>query len=349
MGNIKLPPFSNMETSAFCSQMAIILKSGISSIEGITIMLEEAEHENEKLLLHQIQKTLLNTGSLYKSLADSGVFPPYLLNMVEIGEQTGKLDDVMDSLADYYEKEANLAQTLKNAVTYPLIMLTMMILVILVLITKVMPVFNQVFEQLGTQMTGLSHIILQIGMFINSNIFIFIGIFAAVVLLTVYLLKSKNGQKLFRSCLNLFSNSRELSHKISAYRFSNGMALTLSSGLTPEECLNLTAELTDQASFRKKLDKCRASILEGNDLCETLLENGIFSGAYARMATIASRTGVLDEVMQKIAAQYEEDIDARISGLITAIEPTLVIILSIIVGVILLSVMLPLMGIMAGL
>lgn len=349
MGKKKLTPFSNMEAASFCSQMAIILKSGISSIEGITIMLEDVSQENEKQLLLQIQETLMQTGSLYEALAAAGVFPAYLLNMVQIGEQTGKLDDVMDSLANYYEKEASLAQTIKNAVTYPLIMLMMMTLVILVLITKVMPVFNQVFEQLGTQMTGFSRIILNIGIFINAHAIIFFGILAALVIFVIFLIKSSKGQSLFRSFADKFASNRDLSQKIAAYRFSNGMALTLSSGLTPEECLNLASELTEQASFRNKLEQCRASVSQGNDLCEVLLEQGIFSGTYARMATIASRTGVLDEIMDKIAAQYEEDIDARISGMIAAIEPTLVIILSVIVGIILLSVMLPLMGIMSGL
>lgn len=349
MGKTKLTPFSNMEAASFCSQMAIILKSGISSIEGITIMLEDTTHEDEKQLLGQIQETLMQTGSLYESLADTNVFPAYLLNMVQIGEQAGKLDEVMDSLANYYEKEANLAQTIKNAVTYPLVMLAMMVVVILVLITKVMPVFNQVFEQLGTPMTGFSRIILNTGIFINEHAVVFFCILAALLAFVIFILKSAKGQKLFLSFLDQFANSRTLSWKIAAYRFSNGMALTLSSGLTPEDCLDLTAELTEQASFRSKLDKCRASVSQGCDLCETLLENGVFTGTYARMATIASRTGVLDDVMHKIAAQYEEDIDAKISGMIAAIEPTLVIILSVIVGAILLAVMLPLMGIMAGL
>lgn len=213
MGKTNFTPFSNMEAASFCSQMAIILKSGISSIEGITIMLEDAQHEDEKQLLTQMQETLLQTGSLHESMANTNVFPSYLLNMVQIGEQTGKLDDVMDSLGRYYEKEANLAQTLKNAVTYPLIMLAMMILVILVLITKVMPVFNQVFEQLGTQMTGFSRVILHIGTFINTHAIIFIGILVVVVAAVIFLLKSSKGQKIFRSLLDKFSNSRELSQK----------------------------------------------------------------------------------------------------------------------------------------
>ena len=349
MGNKNLTPLSNTEAAAFCSQMAIILKSGISSIEGVSIMLEDSKNPEEKELLSQIHETLMHTGILYESLSETKAFPDYLLHMVQIGEQTGKLDEVMESLADYYEKEANLAQTVKNAVTYPFIMIIMMVLVIVVLVTKVMPVFNQVFRQLGSEMTGFSRAVLNAGEFMNRYSIIFICMFAVIILGILYIMKSAKGQRIFRRFLDKFTNTRALSEKIAAYRFSNGMALTLSSGLTPEECLNLTVELTEQGAFRNRLEQCRESVSQGEDLCDTLLQNAIFSGIYARMAAIGSRTGVLDEVMKKIARQYEEDIDTRIAGIIATVEPTLVIVLSVIVGVILLSVMLPLISIMAGL
>ncbi len=203
MGKTTLTPFSNMEAASFCSQMALILKSGISSIEGITLMMEDAGQEDEKKLLSQIQETLMQTGSLYESLEQTNVFPDYLLHMVQLGEQTGKLDDVMDSLARYYEKEASLAQTIKNAVTYPLVMLVMMVLVILVLITKVMPVFNQVFGQLGTEMTGFSRIVLNIGTFINRNFILFAILVVALIAFAVYIARFSGGQKLLRSFLDL--------------------------------------------------------------------------------------------------------------------------------------------------
>ena len=115
---------------------------------------------------------LTHTGILHEALKKTGAFPGYLLNMVRIGEQTGRLDDVMQSLAEYYEKEASLAQTIKNAVTYPLIMIFMMILVIIVLISKVMPVFNQVFKQLGSEMTGPSRAILHTGIPLFLSVFL---------------------------------------------------------------------------------------------------------------------------------------------------------------------------------
>ena len=160
--------------------------------------------------------------------------------------------------------------------------------------------------------------------------------------MAVYAFKTTRGQNTFRSIIVRFRSTRNISEKISSYRFANGMALTLSSGLTPEECLNLAADLIEQDEFCRRLSS-------GEDLCNTLLENGVFSGVYARMASIGSRTGILDDVMNKIAHQYEEDIDTHLSSIIATVEPTLVIILSIIVGIILLSVMLPLMSIMAAL
>lgn len=197
MGNKKIAPLSNKEAASFCSQMAMILKSGISSIEGVSIMLEDAKDADEKALLSRIYDSLMQTGMFYESLEETGAFPSYLLQMVQIGEQTGRLDEVMNSLAEYYEKEANLAQTVKNAITYPLIMIVMMILVILVLVTKVMPVFNQVFRQLGTEMTGVSRAILSIGEFMNRYSFVFIGIFVLLVAGAAYLVKSAKGQGFF--------------------------------------------------------------------------------------------------------------------------------------------------------
>ena len=142
---------------------------------------------------------------------------------------------------------------------------------------------------------------------------------------------------------------RTLYQRMAARRFASGMALTLSSGLTPLECLRLSQGLIEDPDFSAQLQQCESAVDEGENLCDTLLNHHIFSGLYAKMASIASRTGVLDEVMEKIAVQYEEDIDTRLSQFLGAIEPTLVIILSVIVGIILLSVMLPLISIMAGL
>lgn len=341
-------PLSNEEAASFCSQMAMILKSGISSVEGISIMIEDARSEEEKEILRTIEDTLTATGNFHTALEASGVFPSYLLKLADIGEQSGKLDEVMYSLGIHYEREAQIAASIKNAVTYPLIMIAMMVVIILILIMKVLPIFSQVFTQLGQKMSGFSSGLLNLGNVLNRYSVVLILILAVLALCFIVGFYTQPGRRFFSRAAEKLGFSRSLSMKIASCRFASGMALTLSSGLNPDQSLELASALTDSPDFAKKASKCQELVNEGTDLSAALSQSGIFSGIYARMVTVGFKTGSLDEVMKKIASQYEEEIDGQISKVIAMLEPTLVAVLSVIVGVILLSVMLPLVGIMSS-
>lgn len=340
---------SNTELSAFCNQMAMILQSGISSTEGITIMLEDANNPEEKAILQTIYDTLSATGSFYEALKETQVFPHYALNMIHIGQQSGKLDDVMNTLCTYYEREENIAQAIKSAVTYPFIMIGMMLLIILVLIVKVLPIFGQVFEQLGREMNGFSESLLHIGNTIGRYSYVFIGIFALAIVLFFYFTRVEKGKHALSTVSSKLPMTRDLNHKIAAGKFAGGMSLTLSSGLTVEESLSMASQLTDSPILKEKIENCQNLITNGAEFSSALSESNIFSGVYARMVSVGFKTGALDEVLEKIANQYESEIDTKIGNTIAILEPTLVAVLSIIVGMILLSVMLPLMGILSGL
>ena len=137
-----MKPFSNMELSSFCGQIALILKSGISSMEGLTIMLEDASLPEEKSILESLLANMQETGSLYQALDSAGIYPSYMLHMIQIGEETGTLDEVMESLQNHYEREDSISKSIRNSITYPMIMTAMMVVVIVVLLVKVMPIFN---------------------------------------------------------------------------------------------------------------------------------------------------------------------------------------------------------------
>lgn len=342
-------PLSNMELSAFCSQMAMILRSGIFAMEGISIMLEDTKEPEEHALLAQVDEALQETGKFHEALRRTGAFPEYMLQMIRIGEETGKLDDVLTALSVYYDREASILQAIRNAVTYPLIMVFMMLLVILVLITRVMPIFNQIFRQLGSEMTGFSKTVLNLGFAVNRYSAVLIVLLILLAAAALYFWKSPKGRTQLGSFAVHIPFIRSLTEKLAACRFANGMSLTLSSGMSPEESLQLVSGLVGQKIFAQKLAVCQKAVREGQDLNDALTEAEIFTGIYSRMASIGDRAGALDEVMQDIADRYQEEIDLRFTSIIAALEPTLVIILSLIVGMILLSVMLPLMGIMASL
>lgn len=345
----KQQKLSNLECASFCSQMTMVLHAGFPAVEGVSLLLEDAKDVQEKAILQVMYDEMINTGLLYPALEKTGVFPDYLLQMVKIGEETGTLDDVMNGLTHHYEREDEIEKSIKSALTYPLIMVAMMIAVIVILLTKVMPVFEQVFRQLGRQMTGFSGGMLALGKTISNYAIVFIAIAAVIVGVFVYFVKSSRGQRAFAG----FSRKMHLFHglydKIAACRFADSLYLTLKSGQNPQKGLEFADELIADKNFSKKIKKCSQKMEEGEDFAAAVGGAGIFEGLYERMLVISGKTGETDETLETIARQYEREIDQRMSSYIAILEPTLVIILSVIVGMILLSVILPLMGIMAGL
>lgn len=348
MSTTKRKQLSNQEMAAFCDQIAMVLNAGIAPMEGVSIMLEDTRSEEGKEILRSIVDMCDEGESFYNSVEQTGVFPKYALDMIKIGEQSGKLEEVMRSLAFHYTREENIRRGIKNAVTYPLMIVTMMLVVILVLIIKVLPIFNDVFAQLGTEMTGFSRTLMNVGSAISRYSIVFVALLAVIVILYFVFSKTSWGRKKFTGFLSKFFATRGLYEKIASGRLASGLSLTINAGLDMDEGLSLVESLVDNSDLQKKIEKCREQMNEGVSLSDALCENEIFSNMYARMINVGFKTGSVDTVLKKIADGYEEEVDERMSNLISVLEPTLVIILSVIVCMILLSVMLPLMAVMSS-
>jgi type IV pilus assembly protein PilC len=340
---------SNADLSAFCAQLGMLLKAGISTTEAIAILEEDATAPREKALFHNIAQGLLETGSLKAALEGTGAFPAYLLSMVDLGEHTGRLDQVMTSLGDYYDREDSLSQALQQAVTYPCIMVVMLLAVLLLLITQVLPIFDQVFRQLGTEMTGFAGGLLAFGDLLRRHWAVLVLVVLLLVAVGIWLRKSHRGHALLTELLHRLRGTGRLLKKVSAYRFASGLSLTLRSGLTPEDSLRLTLGLLEPGPFRDRVETCLSKVHEGQPFDRVLADTGIFSGLYAPMAAIAARTGTMDEMLGTMAKRYEQELDDGLSRALSAIEPTLVVVLSLLVGGILLSVMLPLIRLLSAL
>ncbi|MDY3919319.1 MAG: type II secretion system F family protein [Candidatus Limivivens sp.] len=330
---------TNEELSRFFQQLSMILKSGISSLEGIMIMEEDAASDAGRAILSKIREPLETGESLFHSLESSSVFPGYALHMVRIGEETGRLDTVTDSLSVYYERQDAVRKEIKSALAYPLIMLGIMTVIILVLVIRVLPVFNQVYRELGSEMTGFPRAVMNAGTLL--------GQFAVPILIVLALLGVLAGFLIREKKLPL-PMLKNLSHSLSAGRLADGLSMALASGLDMEESLKLAGQLVEDPDMQEKVRLCLQNVSEGMDFCQALSQNAIFSGVYARMISVGFRTGSTDEILRKVAEQYQEETSRRIGRMISWLEPAMVAILSVIVGAILLSVMLPLLGIMSG-
>ena len=244
---------TNLEIASFCSEMAMILKSGISSLEGVDLLREDAQTKAEKKLLDEIYQSVMDTGRLDQALEETKVFPEYLIRMTQIGEETGTLDEVMESLAEHYDREEAIRRSVRSAISYPLLMIGMMLVIIIILMTKVMPVFDQVFRQFGQEMTGFSRGILLAGNALSRYSAVFAVLLAVIVCAGIYFTKTESGRKKLYHIGSGFAFSRELKDKLSACRFAGGMSLALKSGLTPEQGMEFSENLIEDDDFRKKV------------------------------------------------------------------------------------------------
>ena len=347
-GKGRIRMLSDAELAAFSGQMALILKSGISAFEGISIMREDAASEDDRAILNRIYSEMESSGFFASALKAAGVYPDYYVNMVEIGERTGNLDTVMRSLETHYDREAAIKKSTRNAVFYPLILAAMMFVVIVVLLVKVMPVFNDVFLGLGAEMTGLPAVLMNLGGVIRNSAVGLVIVLCVVILLIYLATRTGKGHAVVKKLGRHIPSVRSSNQAIASCRFADAMSMTLSAGLTPEESVELAETLNEDPDFRVRLETCRKDMADGKRFSDCLHDSGIFSGVYARLVSIGGKTGMMDEVMAQIADMYQEEIDARLNNRLAVIEPALVIVVSAVIGVILLSVMFPLLGIMSS-
>lgn len=330
----------NLEIASFCDQLSMIISAGLPAYEGISILMEDAPDDETKKILHSIYAPLEIGGSFHEALKASGVFPKYVLDMVEIGEMSGKLEDVLRSLSHYYQREQSIRDGIRNAVTYPLLMVGIMIAVLLVLIAKVLPIFNQIYTELGSGLTGFARTMMNLSFVLNKY-------FAAIIVLLVLLLAAFFVFSKTNAWKTLFQG-RALAMSTAASRFANCMTLALSSGLDTSQGIELALQLVDNPHMAKRIRRCQELMESGTGFSESILSAGIFSRIYASLITIGFKTGSMDQVMDKIAKEYEDEIDYQIGHFISILEPSLVIILSVLIGIILISFLLPLLGIMTS-
>jgi type IV pilus assembly protein PilC len=343
---IKKKVLSDSEISAFCEQLAFMIKAGITLQEGLMLLSADVKNAKGQDITDRLLGFVEEGSSLAEALRRSGEFPSYMISMIEIGETSGRLEDVLESLRVYYERNEAISKSIKSAVTYPLVMIVMMLVVVLIIIVQVLPVFQGVFEQLGSELSGFVQGILGFGEWVSANVMPILVVVVAIVAVFLTLRNTKRGNAVLSGISSkLF---RGVNSSLASGRFASAMALMLGSGMDVDQALDMTKQLLEDKRTQQKVDQIKEDMENGKGFADAIVDSGMFTGLYGKMITVGFKTGTLDEVMDRIAHHYEEETNRRISASVAAIEPTLVAILSVVVGAILLAVMLPLMGIMSA-
>lgn len=336
------------ELSSFCMQISFLLEAGISIDGGLSILAEDAETQGEKNMLIQMSEDVELGAPLATAMRRTDQFPEYLVEMTEIGQETGTLEVVMKSLAQYYEKESMLADTIRNAVTYPLIMVLMLMIVLFVLLTRVMPIFEDVYKQLGVELSPITKNAVQLGTVLSGAAIVAIVLLGLVTIGVA--ISSRRGHNLqwAEQMLENLKEKSSIAIILAKRRIAMVLAISIKSGFKIESGMGMALKLVSQKKIKENLKGCKEQMEMGTSIYEALKETKIFTGMDMQMIKVGSRSGKSDTVFEELSKKYENEVDSAIDNFIARFEPTMVVVLAIVVGLILLSVMMPLVGIMAS-
>jgi len=346
---MKFKTLNNTFLSLFCSELAMLLDAGLTLSDSLQVLQEDESSKDAKAIMQKLYDSLMTGNPFSTALMEASFFPKYMVHMVEVGEKSGRLVETLNALSEYYERQTRLAVTIKNSVLYPAVLLILMIVVVLILIVQVLPIFNDIFSRLGTQMDPFAVRLMQFGEWLGSaaiGIAIVIAAIFSLVLIMWIVPSIRKG--LAQAFSNAWGN-RGIFGKIASSRFVFAMTLGMASGLDTSEAINIASAVSGGSKAVDEMHKkCVALLEDGKTLSEALCGAKILSLQDGKMLAVGSVSGKADLAMSEIARRSDIDVRDSIDRIVGRVEPTLVILSSAIVGVILLSVMLPLMGIMTS-
>lgn len=337
---------TNGELSSLTMELSMLLHAGIGVGDALSMLSGEDGYRD---LLDGMARRADEGKPLSQCLREGGRIPAYVCGLVEVGEETGRTEEALAALSRYYERRARLDRQVRSALLYPAVMLVLMLLVIAVLLVRVLPIFDDVYASLGGRLTGVAGGLLALGRGLDAAM---PALWAALALAVVFF-GAFAGVESFRGrVLALWRRGRGdrgVSRRMNNARLAQAMAMGMASGLPLERSMELAASLMeDVPPARARCEDCRARLEGGASLSAAMGESGLLPAGACRLLEIGQRGGTADAAMDKIARDLSEDGEAALEELVSRVEPSLVLVCSVLVGVILLSVMLPLMHIMSA-
>ena len=324
-----------------------MFKAGYPLSDCISILAEEETDRKIGKIFTALARYTEDGVPFADALSSVGAFPRHTVALLKVGEKVGKLEDGIASAAKYHEDRFRIAKQVRDALTYPAILVVLMLVVVCVLLTKVIPVFDDVYASLGGSMTGAAAGILSIGQWLNGAlpVLVTVTVCAAALALAVYLIPPARrfAVKAFYS----IAGDRGILLAVSRANFASALSMAANSGSTFEDGVIFASEmLAGNKKASKRIKKCLTLLEEGTPLEDALNETALLPPSSCRLLKLGMQAGSGDESMREIADRLTEEAERKIADTVALIEPALVIVTSLITGSVLLTVMLPLVNIM---
>ena len=338
------------DLSVFCRQFVSITQAGVPMKEALQMLSEQTEN---KWLKRAISEVLLNVEK-GNTLADSmrsqpDIFPPMLVNMVEAGEQSGSLEMAFSRMAVHFEKEAKLKATIKKATIYPIILVIAAIGVIAVMLLFVIPIFIDMFADLDIEMPALTMFVMNSSKWMTSHWYVVLAIIVVVVVAYKLIYKTTQGRLTIDRIKMKMPLFGKLTVKTACSQFARTMSTLLMSGISTIDALETTSKIVNNIHYTNAMLKAREEVMKGIPLSEPLEASGIFPPMVYHMTGIGEETGNVEEMLEKMADYYDEEVEMTTQSVLAAMEPIIILFMALIIGTLVIAVISPIASMYNGL
>ena len=344
LGNIKFlkPKVTQKDLVIFTRQLSTMIDAGLPLIQGLDILAKQQINKTFRDVLTDI-KTNVETGSTFAdSLArHDKIFDSLFSKMVAAGELGGIMDVILNRLAMYMEKVMKLKKKVKSALTYPLVVLCIAVLVVAIILIFVIPVFQKMFADFGQALPVPTQIVINLSDFFKKNIIFMIAGLIAFVFAFRRFYSTAKGRKLVDSLVLRLPVFGPLVRKVAVAKFTRTLGTLISSGVPILDSLNIVAGTAGNKIIEEAILKVRVNISEGRPIAEPLMETGVFPNMVVQMITVGETTGALDAMLGKIADFYDDEVDAAVDALTSMIEPFMMVFLGGTIGGLVIAMYLP--------
>ncbi len=333
---------STKDLAVFTRQFATMINSGLPLVQCLDILSKQAEKDAFRKIITQIMRDVEAGSTLADALArHPKVFSELYVNMVEAGEAGGVLDVILGRLATYLEKMNALKRKIKAAMTYPAVIFAVTIAASAFMLIFIIPTFAKLYADFGGELPGLTRFVMNLSVFVRTRWYLILGALLAVYLGLRRYYGTREGKATIDRLLLKLPIVGQVLLKASIARFTRTLGTLVSSGVPILEGLEITANAAGNVVVKKAVMKTRASISTGQTIAGPLRESEVFPPMVVQMISVGEETGALDEMLSKVADFYDEEVDSAVESLASVIEPLMIVLMGGIVGVMLVSMYLP--------
>ena len=343
---MKQEMLTNEQVCSFCTALEQMIRAGIGLGDALVLLKEDEQDARCRQMLEQMARRADDGATLSAVIRETERFPSYVSTLTEVGERAGKIEQTLQALSRYYESRERMDRYVRASLIYPAALMTVLLAVAVVLLVWVLPVFNDVYERLGSSLTGVAGALLALGTALRKSL----PVICVVIAFFAGVLAIKPLRQWLLRLWKQFFGDRGADRAVLSARFVQALALAVSSGMTASEAVNLACSLSEgeAPAFRKRCRECCDKVENGSALPQALSEAGFLTAADRRLLDAGNRSGNGELMLQKIGSRMLDSSEDALQRRTGYIEPVVVGIACLLIGTVLLSVMLPLMHIMSA-